>query len=205
MSNQICKGPGLVLASLTTCKKNKQWSKGASFEGTPKASQICSRHKVQLVGRVTLSPGPKSLGLCWLQDADMAARAQHSPEIHNVLTVMVVSCGPGHYGLWDCTLNPPLQSRGISTRQRNQLTAHQRVIFYILCFLFFLTAESQACHPCKWHQENTTRFAEDPRDNLCPIAEKNYMLNLTPKLILQMIFYYKPTFPHFISKWLHCR
>lgn len=99
MNNQICKGPGLVLASLTTCKKNKEWSEGLSFEGTPKAAQICPRHKVQLVGRVTLRAGPKSLDLHWLQDADMAARAQHSPEIHNVLTVMVASCMPGHYGL----------------------------------------------------------------------------------------------------------
>lgn len=73
--------------------------KEASFEGTPKAAQTCSRHKVQLVGRVTLPAGPKSLDLHWRQDADRAAGAQHSPEIHNALTVMVASCVPGHYGL----------------------------------------------------------------------------------------------------------
>lgn len=152
MSNQICKGPGLVLASLTTCKKNKQWSKGASFKGTPKASQICSRHKVQLVGRVTLSPGPKSSDLHWLQDADMAARAQHSPEIHNVLTMMVVSCGPGHYGLWDCTLNPLLQSRGISTdKEINWLLINESSFKFFASFPSSLQAESQTCHPCKWH------------------------------------------------------
>lgn len=105
------------------------------------------------------------------------------------LLVIVVSCVPQTLEPMDLHIKPSF----LATKNKKYLTMKpfdcssvSQLLNSLLLSFSFCRQTSQACHPCKWHQENTTRFSMNQKDNLFHIFESNNMLHSTPKLIFQM-------------------
>lgn len=125
-----------------------------------------------------------------LQDTDLAVKAQCPRERLRALLVIVVSCVP-----W--TLEPMylhIKPTFLATKNKQyqamkslDCSSVSQLLNSLLLSFSLCRQTSQACHPCKWHQENTTRFSMNQRDNLFHIFESNNMLHSAPKLVFRMI------------------
>lgn len=95
------------------------------------------------------------------------------------------------WALWPMSLDikPTSPATWNQQRQTKAIGCYQSESAFkpFASFLFSLQADTQACQPRKWHQENSNRFLEDPRDILFHIFESDNMLHSIPKSIFQMM------------------
>lgn len=142
------------------------------------------------------SPSSLSPFMSWpagphlLQDTDLAVQVQCPLEMLRALLVIVASCVPRHWSLGTYLHIKPTflatKNKQYPTMKSFNCSSVSQLLNSLLLSFSLCKQTSQACHLCKWHQENTTRFSMNQRDNLFHIFESDNMLHSTPKLIFQM-------------------
>lgn len=124
-----------------------------------------------------------------LQDTDLVVQAQCPLEMPRALLVIVASCVPQTLEPRYSHIKPTFlatKNKQYPTMKSFDCSSVSQLLNSLLLSFSLCRQTSKAYHLCKWHQENTTRFSMNQRDNLFHIFESNNMRHSTPKLIFQM-------------------